>query len=334
MNTKRILSLIAVTLITFTTATAQRISVVTESGATSIYRTLQEAIEGADSGSTIYLPGGGFTLPDSVKITKRLTIIGIGHKPDNENADGSSTITGNVFFNEGSSGSALMSCYVTGCVNIGDGGATVNDVSIKFCNINEISVKNNTCQETVVNQSYIRSGTNFGGSNAQITNNVFSCGVSNVDGGAIAYNVITRNWDHRYGSYSYEHTTISIYANNTRIENNVLTNPGASTHWGSNCITNNNMFIGRDWGDYCINLETESWNDVFENYNNGNASPVSRFHFKGDYAQYEHEVGIYAGDGFNEDQLAPVPFIISKSIPQQTDAAGKLNIKIRVKAGD
>lgn len=334
MKTKRILSVIAVALMTFSAATAQRISVVTESGATSVYRTLQQAIEEANPGSTIYLPGGGFSIADSVKITKKLTIIGIGHKSDNENTDGSTIISGNLFFNEGSSGSAIMSCYITGNINVGDDGNAINDVSIKFCNTNGIYVKNNTCEETVVNQSYIRSNAGFGGSNAQITNNVFSCGIGSVDGGFIAYNVITRNWDHWYGSGYYDHTTISIYANNTRIENNILTNPGASTHYGSNCVTYRNMLMNRDWGDYCINLENGSWDDVFDNYNNGAASTVSKFHFKGDYSDYEHQVGIYAGDGFNEDQLAPVPYIVSKSIPQQTDAAGKLNIKIRVKAGD
>ena len=157
MNTKRIISLIAVTLIMFTSATAQRISVVTENGVTSIFRTLQDAIESADAGSTIYLPGGGFTLPDSVKITKKLTIIGIGHKSDNENADGSTIISGNLWFNENSSGSAVMACYITGDVNIGEGDAAVNDVTIKYCNLNSVQVKNSTCQETVVSQNYVRS---------------------------------------------------------------------------------------------------------------------------------------------------------------------------------
>ena len=91
---------------------------------------------------------------------------------------------------------------------------------------------------------------------------------------------------------------------------------------------------GGDYTDEPINIGNDSWNDVFDYYNGGAISPVSSFHFKGDYAQYEHQVGIYAGDSFNEDQLAPVPYIVSKSIPQQTDAAGKLNIKIRVKAGE
>ena len=55
--------------------------------------------------------------------------------------------------------------------------------------------------------------------------------------------------------------------------------------------------------------------------------------FTKDYEELLKEI-MALPDGFNEDQLAPVPYIISKDIPQQTDAAGKLNIKIRVKAGD
>lgn len=215
MNTKRILSIISVTLITFTTATAQRISVVTEDGATSVFRTLQQAIEGADPGSTIYLPGGGFTLPDSVKITKRLTIIGIGHKSDNENADGSTIISGNVFFNQGSSGSAVMACYITGNVNIGEGDAAVNDVTIRFCNLKSVQVKNSTCQETVVNQNFIRGNSNFWETNAQISNNILHS-VQKLNCGTLNNNIITS----RYSTSTYGSNTIG--ANNCIISYNVI----------------------------------------------------------------------------------------------------------------
>ena len=49
---------------------AQQISVVSPGGATSLYRTLQEAFEGADPGSVIYLPGGTFSIPQ-LSITKK-----------------------------------------------------------------------------------------------------------------------------------------------------------------------------------------------------------------------------------------------------------------------
>lgn len=330
MNMKRILSLIAVTLLTFTAATAQRISVVTESGATSIYRTLQQAIEGADPGSTIYLPGGGFSIADSVKITKKLTIIGIGHKSDNENADGSTIISGNLWFNENSSGSAVMACYITGDVNIGEGDAVVNDVTIKFCNLNSVQVKNSTCQETVVNQCYVRGQSSFGqSSNITIDNNVINR-ISEVGSGFIRNNVLTyENWHSTYG-YGIDYYTLHS-VNNCVISGNIIRIATGRIHTGSGCTANNNLIIGGSWGDNPVIIETTE-DGCFENLNGWAITPVSKFHFKDDFAEYEHQVGIYAGDGFNESQQAPVPSIVAKDIPQQTDAAGNLNIKIRVKA--
>ena len=345
MNMKRVLSIIAVTLITFTTATAQRISVVTEDGATSVFRTLQQAIEGADPGSTIYLPGGGFSIADSVKITKRLTIIGIGHKPNNENADGSTIISGNLFFNEGSSGSAIMACKITGNVNIGEDGKEVDDVLVKNCNLNSVQVKNSTCQETVISQNYILSPSNFGGSNGQVTNNVLHS-IQNIVNGFVSYNIILGAYTYHSGSVwgggDYQDVA-NIGANTTTINNNILnsnvpysTSQGYGSHtfiYGSNnqCLSNLTLKSGVESS---IVLENVTWNDVFVNYNSGAISPASDFHFKEDYSQYENQVGIYANGVQFDNQLAPVPYIISKDIPQQTDAAGKLNIKIRVKAGD
>ncbi len=92
------------------------------------------------------------------------------------------------------------------------------------------------------------------------------------------------------------------------------------------------MCVG-DFGDDCINVGAEGfdWNNVFKEYKG--VSATSNFHFKEEYQQYEGQVGIYHGT-FNDDQLAPVPYIVAKDIPQQTDASGKLKIKIRVKAGE
>ena len=89
-----------VALMATTAIQAQQISVVSPGGATTLYRTFQQAIEGADPGSVIYLPGGGFPISDDVKITKKLTIIGIGHCVKGDNVDGVTTISGNLFFNE------------------------------------------------------------------------------------------------------------------------------------------------------------------------------------------------------------------------------------------
>ena len=58
----------------------------------------------------------------------------------------------------------------------------------------------------------------------------------------------------------------------------------------------------------------------------------SDFHFNENYKDYEDQVGIYAGTGFNDKQLAPTPYIIEKTIDEQTDEQGKLKVMIKVKA--
>ena len=296
---------------------AQNISVVAANGSTKLYRTLQAAIEGADPNSTIYLPGGGFPIADSVKITKKLTIIGIGHKIKTENPDGYTTISGNLFFNQGSDESALMGCYVTGTVYVGNDGTEVDDVLIRCNNINHVGVGSKTLG-TNVNQNYLREGINFYGTSGWVTNNVTKY-VCDLDDGFISNNIITE--------YSWPIYKAAINScDRTSITNNIILCD--AIHVGSDCFASGNMCVS-DWGDDCINVGSVDWNNVFMKYNG--VSATSNFKFKGDYVQYEGQVGIYHGT-FNDDQLAPVPYIVAKSIPEQTDAAGKLNIKIRVKA--
>lgn len=103
---KKIFLILVVALMATVNASAQQIAVVTGS-ATQVCQTLKEAIECAQDGSVIYLPGGGFAIHDSVKINKQLTIMGISHKANSDNADGCTKILGNLFFNEGSSNSAI-----------------------------------------------------------------------------------------------------------------------------------------------------------------------------------------------------------------------------------
>ena len=304
---------------------AQQIAVVSKSGSTDVYQTLKEAIEGASRNSVIYLPGGGFQIHDSVKITKPLTIIGIGHKANSENADGNTVISGNLFFNEGSSNSAIMGCYISGNVIIGDGGASVDNVLIRYCNLNAVDVRNNTCTGTIVNQNYIRNGSGFNEASCTFTNNI-AHSICNLDGGTISNNIIT-------SSTYVDRWTNCCFAlcDNCTISYNILLDC-YHLGCGGSCHVFRNMIQNAEWGDDFVNVTAE-WADVFSNYNNGSITPASEFKFKGEYNQYS-ECGIYGGTGFSDGALPPVPYIVSKSIPEQTDASGKLNIKIRVKAGE
>ncbi len=326
---KRILLAAIAAIMGTAVAMAQQIAVVSESGSTDVYQTLTEAIEGASNGSVVYLPGGGFQIHDSVKITKRLSIIGIGHKAKTENVDGNTMISGNLFFNEGSSGSSVMGCYISGTVYIGNDGSSVNNVLIKYCNLNAINVKNSLCTKTLINQNYIRNVSDFNSAEVTILNNIAHSFIT-INGGTVSNNIIVSNAT-PHGLSSSWHWCLE--ASNCNISNNIFLNAGSDGyHRGSNCVVYGNM-VRSNWGDDYINVGSTDWNTIFTNYNSGKITPASEFKFTKDYQQYS-DCGIYGGDGFSDGALPPVPFIVSKSIPEQTDASGKLNIKIRVKAGE
>ena len=88
-----------------------------------------------------------------------------------------------------------------------------------------------------------------------------------------------------------------------------------------------------NYGDNCIHAPV-TWNELFVNYNNGSVNPMSNFHFTEAYQQYESQVGVYVGGVDFDKQIAPVPYIVAKRIAEETDAAGQLKIKVRVKAGE
>ncbi len=311
-------------------ASAQRIAVVSENGETNVYQNLSAAINGADPGCVIYLPGGGFPLPDSVRITKRLTIIGIGHKSTNDNVDGYTTIPGNVFFDEGSSGSAIMGCLISGNVCIGHDGNSVNNILVKCCNVNAIDSRAN-CEDIVISQNYIRSASTIRGCGCLVTNNILHS-LFDMNSSVICYNIIASYY--RFDNNTNQWSTF-CNVDNSNIYNNVIIDKG----WGGpglrcdNIQANRNMFINFTWGDNCVTLTDCTWNDVFVNFNGGAISPMSDFHFKEAYQQYS-DIGIYGGTGFNDHQTAPVPYIVAKRIAEETDAAGQLKIQVRVKSGE
>ncbi len=315
---KQILSLLVAMLATVTMY-AQQIAVVSTTGATSIYTTLKDAIEGAKSGSVVYLPGGSFPIADSVKITKKLTIIGIGHNAQSENVDGCTIISGNLQFQNGSDGSSVMGCYLTSNILIGNDGTTSHNVLVRYCNVNEIHVSA-ACNGTVINQNYIRSMVFCNGAtDVTITNNLVNY-IERMNGGTMANNSIWRRGQN--------YTLIDIY--DTLIKNNIFMVWDAG-HTGNNCQAYGNMKRGGSpWGEDCVQVG-EAWSEVF--VNDRGITPYSDYHFKEAYKQYSDK-GIYGGTGFSDSALPPVPYIVSKSIPQQTDASGKLRIRVAVKAGE
>lgn len=307
---KRYIATAIVAVLSMAIAFAQKIAVVSAEGETRVCQTLQQAIEDGADGDVIYLPGGGFQISDDVKITRKVSIIGIGYKPNSENADGNTVIGGNLYFNEGSTGSSVMGCYISGGVYIGYDGAAVHNIVIKYCDLGYMNVKDGSCTGTVVNQSYLRYTSNFNYASATLTNNVINS-VNVLTGGIVKNNVFKSS-----SSFS-----------NCSISRNIFL---SSQSIYSDCTSSENM----NGGEAPVDLGGLGWSDLFVKYNNGDVTPASDFHIVENYRTKYKNIGIYGGTSFEDSGQPPLPFIVAKNIDGQTDASENLNIKIRVKSGE
>ena len=298
---------------------AQTIAVVSSAGTTTMYQNLDDAITGAEAGSTIYLPGGGFNISDDLRIDRKLTIMGVSHRADTDNADGASVISGNIWFNSGSDGSCVMGVYISGDVNIAED-SQVNNILLRYCNANSVQVKNSSSTGITVNQCYMRSTCNMSSCNARMTNNVLHS-VLNLKGGTLSNNVVCNAYN-----YHYWYSSPLVEVDNSVISNNILLE---GTCYGCDeCQVYNNM-APSDFGDNCTVVS--DWSQVLVDSSKG-VNITSDFHFV-ESSEYEgSDIGIYGGTGFSDEALAPIPRIVSKTIPEQTDESGKLNITITVKA--
>ena len=321
-------------------AWAQNIAVVSPSNTTTICQTLDEAISKATSGSVIYLPGGGFQVKDESKIDKKLTIMGVSHRGDTDNVDGATVISGNLNFDKGSSGSAVLGVYLSGNINVGTATDSVLNLTVKFCNVNSIQVKHRQSSGMWINQCYLRESSNFGYCNVNLENSILSS-LGNVSGGTINHNVITSctntfhcNYD-RYGTY-YSYALSNV--NSSVITNNFLLNWGYGLYGGSACQIFSNCIGTSSWGSDQSPIvldEGKSFNDIF--YANNGVKISSDYRIKektNKFIGIDHTyIGIEGGTtGFDSNALAPIPRIVSKKVAEQTDGTGKLKVELTVKA--
>lgn len=311
-------------------ASAQSIAAVSPSNETTMYQTLDDAVTKAVDGSIIYLPGGGFQISDETKITNKLTIMGVSYRGDADNADGATVIAGNLNFGGGSSGSSVVGVFLSGNINVGAEDASVTNITVRFCNVNSIQVKNSSSSGMIINQCYMRNNSNFNYCNVKI-NNCILHSLQRINGGTINNCIITSSFVQP--GYTYQQITLYDIKNST-ITNNVILN--FCGHTGNDCIISNNSRGKEGWGENPILLEEgKTWGDVFEK-NNG-VSITSNYNLKGEWGRNEgtdgKDIGIYGGSGFKEEKsLAPIPRIVSKKVDERTDGSGMLHIEVTVKA--
>lgn len=308
---------------------------------TVFYSSLEEAIQQAASGDTIYLPGALINTEKDIVIDKKLALIGAGCDTDSIGGLKRTEIQRIINFRNGSTGSLLTGCVVNG-ISFGHR----NDVNDVFQDIQNITISRNLIQGTIT------MGVESTGQNPNKVSNVFiqeniidyingiyasDCWINN--------NLIKRdairhlNNSYIYNNVIYNNRLYALHA--CTVENNyIYNNPDFGSC--SNSSFNNNAFreaitfpSGTNTGvNNLISQETIKTFvvnnlDLPKNLEIRVESPCKNAGTDG------ADIGIFGGTTPYKKGAAPfTPHIDKSIISAQTDVEGKLKVEFKVSAQD
>ncbi|MCL1933988.1 MAG: hypothetical protein FWF53_09295 [Candidatus Azobacteroides sp.] len=285
------------------------------------YDDLETAVQQAASGDTIYLPGGLFQLQSELIINKKLAIFGTGWDTGTMGGISITQIQNDIRFAEGSSGSLLTGCNISGNINFESNlqnitilrnriSGNINFTSGKQMVVSEnwvassIGIYGDTSDECQINNNYSRSIINF--SNSRIYNNVTEF-ATNLYGCTVENNFIMNESDADISSCS------NCYFNNNAFEGNITFPVG--TNIGNNNLMDQSMADTFNGTEQPKDLEIQD------------SSPCKNAGTDGT------DIGIYGGiNPWKPDELPFNPHIIQVVIPTQADKDGNLKVNISVAA--
>lgn len=297
-----------------------------------------DAYNAAQSGDTLYLPGGLFTPPGS--FTKGLAIYGAGHYPDSTQATGQTFINGNVLLKAGSDNFYLEGLEITGFFQVGSSVASrdsVENITVTRCKINgNIYCHNGSSADRVMFIQSVLLGNmtinyfkNTAVSNCilqgrveESNQNVFENNIFLFNSTAIWYNISGNNNVINNNIFLRVNNIAEISGSGNLIHNNITIR---TPHFnGTGNDIQNNYIVNRD--DLFINQE----NHVFD-YSHDYHLQTPETYRGADGTQ----VGIYGGTFPYKGGAVPSnPHISSKFVAPRTDSSGELQVEIRVNAQD
>jgi hypothetical protein len=305
---------------------------------------VNDAVSAAQSGDTIYIPGGGFTI-NTLNIDKPLTIFGVGYDGDSTLATGNTQLTGTIVLKQGADNTFLQGFYLSSYIIFGTNTTdeVVNNVTISRINMsslylsssgNNASTSNNiTITENwirgevaagyvtglVVSKNFISQGFRYA-SNCLFTNNIFFggyCGggpLSGVD------NCLFQN-NYFYVGHGPCCCQYFVSGNSNQFINNAM-NLNWSFPDGSNTGSSNWYNVAPS--SFFVNCPSAGLDMSYDYHLQTPASYIGTDGF---------QIGVYGtSEGFKDGAVSKNPHIILKNIAPQTTPTGDLNINITVGA--
>lgn len=334
MKTQLRFTTVALFLIITQASFAQKTIAVQSNGTAAFYTEWAKAWQNTQAGDTIYLPAGTFNT-GTILIDKPITIIGVGHDAAYVHDGLFSHLNGEICLLNGADGTMLHG-FQMAKFRIGSNAdnETVKNITISRCRCTGdftlgTTTNPSTASQITVDECVLE---RIDGKNAKhvfFTKNILSGSISNFNqnvsfnNNVFLYNSYTlwdisnalfRNNIFRYNSYPFRNTCENNLLENNILVANLTINPQADLNtW------NNNYF-------------NQALDDIFVNF------------AAGDYHLKPTSVGVGAGtDGFDigiygtaipykEGAVPFTPRIVEETVSKQTDAEGKINIKVKVEA--
>ena len=337
--------------VTITTSAQKQITLQSTSG---VYQfdTPDSAIAHANDGDQIFIPGGIYNI-GTLKINKSVMIFGAGHFHDSTIATGESYLIGNIILSNGASGGLITGFDINGNISVDTFGTdSVSNYTISRCSFNNLALsstgraptnaRNFSIYENIIKGNI--SGAKATGIN--ISKNFIQGFVEYIQSGVILNNDFLGLGN--CTSLINQMKSVKF----TTVDNNIfLFVPPAcagAAFFDTGCANNvfmNNLFT------MTLSFPISS-NTGFNNYISQPANSIfisaagNTFSYTDNYHLKATSPGVYGGtDNFDNGvygtlepfKIASVPFnphIQQKSIGQNTNPQGLLNIQIRIAAQD
>jgi hypothetical protein len=300
-----------------------------------------DAYTAAVSGDTIYLPGGFF---GAITIDKRLAIFGAGHHPDSTLHTYATQINGNVSLGPLSDSSHIEGLHITGHLAVSTAGIKTDNLKIRRNMIdgqlNLNGTKATPSMHVEISGNVIRSSVDLSNTlSVVLCNNILQSRVHYVYQGSITNNVFNSTPYYSYPYYAYNNI---FDVDNSKVENNVFVHPDGAVVFleCDNTLINKNVFSHSSI-NFTNNMPTGNYigvgsTNILMNWTSASYLYTDNYHLKTPATHIGMDgtqVGIYGGlRPWKEGSLPLNPHIQSKTIADKTDAAGKIQVQVKVVA--
>lgn len=324
---------------------AQTSIAVQHNGQATFFGGFAAALAAAQTGDTLYLPGGNYNI-GSITIDKKLVVIGAGHYPAYTQATGITSLHGDITLLPGADHTHLQGFYLTGIIRLGNAldNQEVNNISITRCNFNELRLNydggnvQTTSQNIMVIENVIR-GSVYGGKAQYVffSKNFIVQRIHHFNGNATFTNNIFLKQTTSWNDYVIANVESSFFYNNIFLTN------GYTVHGSAFANTyNNNIFVDNfsipTGSTGANNIVNKPLAEIFVNHAGNVFSYESDFHLAEtsggiDSGTDGKDIGIYGTNlPYKEGAVPFNPHIVSQSVSPETDAQGNIQVQINVEA--